>query len=727
MARVLITYVDGPSVSKKPTPEGLNPERWMPIERALRGSFTRVAILAARDFHWERLIADDYGAAGFAVEPPTPTETPVIDAGPLADSAAPPADASAESQAPDASTHTEDESHQDDSGADTDTPLAIPSHEELDEEAAAEGLDHHDESSAPAVATEPGAEAVPTSSTDDKPRRAPRERRAPTHVPPANRAELLMRLEKMRAGGNPDVGALICVAEGIAQKFGLPPVACRLAPGHVREKDQSALIRMIVLSARPGESLTIDLADAPRPLAAFAIVAAHAVAQTRPDVTLDEVYFDRSTGAPQSAKPLLDLMRQHARLGEAARGRATFGLLTTVAREPQAKPLLAFAHRIQVATAFASPMDLSKAARAIREKFTGEPSSIAEAALRAFAHSDVGDAPWSARQLGMALSCAERGRPFHAAAHCREALISGLLEAYGQNPCRGWVTPTGDVPPDARVRPREVAAAVLGSDEIRRLVPDLDPAWRTAGNPRARFLHIAPTQGDPGLMKSALNDLGGLLKFTAAALEDGRLKAIALGIPWDDFLIRGLEAGARLAPPKEPRRGDRGPRHPGEMPRPFEGDRGPRPPQDGPPRGDRGPRPSREGPPPGDRGPRPDRAGGPPHDRGPRPPRDDGPRAPREVRVHGGPPMMGDGPSRPRQVPVGGTTEVNIVRGGLGNLGQALLAAGLAPDKKPRNPRPSEEHAVPPVAPPQMSTEQTPPPTPPASFDVAGPTPASET
>jgi hypothetical protein len=43
-----------------------------------------------------------------------------------------------------------------------------------------------------------------------------------------------------------------------------------------------------------------------------------------------------------------------------------------------------------------------------------------------------------------------------------------------------------------------------------------------------------------------------------------------------------------------------------------------------------------------------------------------------------------DGPERPRQVPIGGSTEVNIVRGGLGNLGQALAAAGIAPNRKPR-------------------------------------------
>ena len=734
MARLLVTYLDLPSAPKKSDAAGPASERWMALERAQRGSFSRVVVFAARDFHWERLLADDYGANGFAGA--------TADATPTADGSAPAAEPAAEASAPEvAVTPAAPEASESaapeavgDSESDAHDGTAVPSDEELEQAAADAGLDNDgdDDEAAPAAPSDAPAEAA---ATEGRARRAPRPRKAPTHVAPKDRAELLARLEKMRAGGNPDVGALACVATGIGERFGLGDVACRTAPGHVREKDQATLVRMLALAPRSGESVTIDLADAPRPLAAIALVAGHAVYQARPDVSVDDVWFDRSTGAPQSAKPMLDLLRQQAILGDAARGRATFGLVSTVAREPMTKALLPFAHRIQVATGFASPMDLWKAGRAIRERFTDEPSTLAEAALGAFAKADAGDLPWSRRQLALARAAADRGRPFLAAAHCREALISGLLEAYGQNPCRGWVTPTGDVPPDARVRPREVAAAVLGSDEIRRLVPDLDPAWRTAGNPRARYLHIAPTQGDPGLMKAALNELGMLLKFTVAALDDGRLKAIADGIPWDAFLIRGLEAGARLAPPKDMRRGgdrrDRGPRPPREGgegeprpegapdrgPRPPRegGDRGPRPPRDG---GDRGPRPPREG----DRGPRPPREGG---DRGPRPPRDGGdrgPRPPREVRVHGGPPRM-DGPERPRQVPIGGSTEVNVVRGGLGNLGQALAAAGIAPNRKPqRDPRPPQPPAA--EAPPAPPTPVEPPApeTPPASdFDVAGP------
>jgi hypothetical protein len=171
--------------------------------------------------------------------------------------------------------------------------------------AADAGLDKDDDEAAPAATPESPAEA---GAPDGRARRAPAAvaaegpdaRAAEGVAPNSSRASGCGRAATpTSARSRASRSASVSASASATSRAARPRAICA-------EKDQATLVRMLALAPRAGEHPSRSISPTPRVLfAAVALVAGHAVDQARPDVSVDDVWFDRSTGAPQSAKPML--------------------------------------------------------------------------------------------------------------------------------------------------------------------------------------------------------------------------------------------------------------------------------------------------------------------------------------------------------------------------------------------------------------------------------------
>jgi hypothetical protein len=491
----------------------------------------------------------------------------------------------------------------------------------------------------------------------------------------------------------------------------------------------------------------LEFADGPRSTAGLGLTLAHGITALRPDVPIAELVTDRARNLGVHPRSLLHAIEIQQLWKDAGSGVISPALLDHLRADPRLQGLAAPYQRFARAMEFGNPAEAARAARTVRERLDAPErgreredwTAAVQPVVSAMTDPLRQDLPWSRRQLWMAEVSEKRGAHFLTALHLREALISCLLEAYGQNAARGWAAASASVQDGTRIRPREVMAVVLADPESARIVPDLGQVWQWVGSLRNKFAMTSPIALDPALLRDGNHALSTLLPLTKAILEENRMNAIIEALPYEKAIELAVGQNAvRVAPQRRraQRRGAAGgeaPPHaeggdaPAEAGAPAEGGQADRPPRDLRPRSD-APRFNRER--------RPQRF--PDARRG-------GPDRPREVAAHD----RRDGPRGPRppqtdgpvtSVPVGGVIRVERASHGLGNLGFALKNAGLNPtprgpkEKPQRKPadagpesRPAESEAEataaaspPPPPPPQEPTAQEPAR---ADFDVAGPVP----
>jgi hypothetical protein len=737
MRRILVTPPE-PPVSAEAAASGELPH-W--VEAAKRGGFEHVALLGSTRLRWERLLGE----------------------APPADASGPHADDAFAAGALDASTDSDSQGHDEHADESSAGGDAAPV-----ESAAAEAAPVEAAPEAPAEAAPADGVVVAHPSPALSAAQAPSEpkplgpagpvaklRKGPPKEAPASRAELWRRLVFQAQTGRIDPAAMDAVGKALAERWGLASVECHCVAQAQGDRDVASFVRRVAAVPVPGDKVVFDFSCGPRSWVGLGVAAAHTVAAARAEVEVEDLVLERrDDGGPTSGKNLFPLIRSHGVLGEMRRGNYLPEVLEELKRDPRSQPLAPLYERLLRALEFGSPVETSRAARALVER---AEQIRREKKQRAFDATDasfgptvtalLADESWSKTELSLAREALRRRNSYLAASHVREALISCLLEAFDVAAGKAWFPARGPEG-EGRVRPRDVASGYLSSKFARDVIPDLDFVWSHVGNPRAKYLLVGPVHQDPGLMRSAAEGLNKILHLAEQILSDGRLKALTEATPFEKLVEMAVSCGdARVRPLRPGRKGGRGGDDDDDGPDGGEGDvpetkesaegaapaaapaaaperghdRGGR---GGPPRGDRGPRPQgggQGGPPRGDRpqGDRPPRGDGPPRgDRGPRPPR--------EIRAHGGPPPMGgggggDGMERPRSVPIGGELKIEKVRGGLGNLGAALAQAGVvkAPAPKPAPKKVDAPSAETDGGGAAVPAEPTPPSAP--AFDVGGP------
>ncbi len=740
MAKVLITVVDAPAPPRKHEhahahadgdPNGM---RWPTLDRARRGEYERVIIVGSIRFHWEQLIGltaettsddpqgheeahpqeGDASHEGHGDGDASSEETSEFAPAPEVP-AAPEGLSSPSPIAAEESEHHDvrEEVPQPTEPATTDAPQA-----DTEQPAAAPSEVHPDATSGEVTAGPPTQTAQPER----------KERRHKEHrPPPQTEDELVVRLRMMQRTSRIDRAALDKLAEMVGQRYGLPEVTCQIAPPLIRERDQVAFVRGVLNWPHAGDRVLVDLADGPRAFAALGVAIAHAFPCLRPEVQVEDVIVERGHGLPVSTRHLVAMLHSHELWQELREGVAPLELTEQMRREPRLHAIAEPYHRFVRALDFGNPAETARWARVLDErrehlrKFGGDGTQHPYVGALSAAISPFGpDEPWSHRQLAMASNAVKRGNLHLGALHVREALVSGLIEAYGQNPTKGWVAATPEGGAHDRVRMRDVMAWVLGTENAGELVPDLAKLWEWVENPRMRFLMSSPVTLDPNLLREGATAIEQIPRVAGSILTEGRFKAIVDALPLERAVQIALEHDAVRAQAPRGRRGSQSEAR-GE---PSDGG------ADGASHaGPQQPRPTRNRP---------------PRDAGDRPPRQDT-RGPREVSVRppAGPGPRDDHEQRHSSVPVGGVIKVERARSGLGNLGLALMNAGLAPAQKPdrnkdRGSRKDDRAAGPPsdadaksadAHPSEPSSESSPPPPEPAaeppppapSFDVAGP------
>jgi hypothetical protein len=798
MARQLVAFVDGAPEDGGPDsgaapPQGSPFARWPSIEHARSGGFEHLILISSVRFRWDEVVAHVADRELAPPEPSTPPRAPAAPAGegpaeapkavkpakhaeaeeppeaepapeaPAAEDAAPSPEADAHAEAGGAT--SEDDAHSETGG----TAAEDDAHSETGGPAVED--DAHSETGGTAAEADAHSETGGAVAASSEKREARQEKKpgGERRPPPKSVEDLRSRLHHMAQTGRIDRNALDALGRELSRELGIASVACRVLPPFSRDREQVSFIRSVLGLIRPHEPVAMDFADGPRSVAALGLTLAHGLASLRPDVPLTELTMDRARNLGFHPKSLLHAIEIQELWRDVTRGTTPIALVEHMRQDPRLQVLAAPYQRYARALEFGSPAEAARAARTVHqriaelvEKGVEKDDWIAaiQPALDAMTGGLVAEQPWSRRQIWMADASSKRGMHFLTALHLREALISGLLEAYGQNAARGWAAtgPGGETQQaDSRVRPREVMAVILGDPHSFRIVPDLGEVWKWVGNPRSRFVMTSPVAVDPAILRDGNHALANMPTLVRAILDEGRFKAIVEALPYEAAIEVAIGRNAvRIAPVrgKRGRRGEGDAEHGGGEGAPHEGEgaadaggqaeAGPGgPPRDFRPRTD-GPR---FRPPPRDRRPPPrqDRPPRPAFDR-PRP----GPDRPREVTAHDrrGPPRgprPSDGDVHATSIPVGGTIEVGRASQGLGNLGFALKNAGLNPTPKgtkerpprkdaapaehrPSAPPPAESSAEasaasapPPAPPPEPAKEAAPAPAPAPDFDVAGP------
>jgi hypothetical protein len=514
--------------------------------------------------------------------------------------------------------------------------------------------------------------------------------------------------------GRVDRVALEKLGPELARELGIAGVSCRVIPPFARDREQVAFIRSVLGALRATLPAVLDFADGPRSAAGLGLTLAHGLAALRPDVPLAEITMDRSRSLAVHPRSLLHAIEIQELWKGVAHGGGHAALVEHMRNDPRLQALAAPYQRFIRALEFGNPAEAVRAAKTVQQRLEslegGNEREDWVAAIQPCVQSMTApltqEQPWSRRQLLMAEMTEKRGMHFLTALHLREALISALLEAYGQNAARGWsaTTPGEGQHSDSRIRPRDVMAFVLGDPRSTKIVPDLAQVWQWVGSPRSRFVMTSPVAVDPALLREGNQVLGKLPALTRAILEENRLNVIVEALPYEKAIEAAISSNAvRLAPVRGRRRRagaaeteDHGPQA-GEEGAPAEGGEQTQ--------GDARPPRTGDGPPPEgfrqrrdrNRPRRPDRPR--PADR----PRE--PMAPREVQVRGPRPGGPIDAPRPPAVPVGGIRRVERASQGLGNLGLALKNAGLNPTPRGNKDRPRREPG-PPGSPPAESAAE---------------------
>ena len=629
MTRQLVAFVDSLS-GGSPDPGGTPPapsafDRWPAIEHARTGGFDHVIMIANVRFRWDEVIG--HVADRPLVEPTPPAAEPAA-AAPATTEAAPGAAAE-----PAPESRAEEEPM---------LPFDPPPEESAPETEPAAETDHHDDEAHEDASASTSSDAPSGDVADhgETKRLAPGERR----LPPNSIENLRSRLRHMAQTGRIDRGALESLGRELGRELGIESVACRVIPPFARDREQVSTIRSVLGLIRAHEPVALDFADGPRSAAGLGLTLAHGLASLRPDVPLTELVMDRARNLAFHPKSLLHAIEIQELWRAVARGTTPMALVEHMRADPRLQGLAAPYQRYARAIEFGSPAEAARAARTVQQRvaeMTAKPGdrddwiAAIQPALDAMTGSLVQEQPWSRRQIWMAEAAARRGMHLLTALHIREALISALLEAYGQNAARGWAPAQGENP-DARIRPREVMAVILGDPHSFKLVPDLGEVWKWVGNPRLRFVMTSPVAVDPAILRDANHALTNLPALSRAILDENRFKSIVEALPYEAAIEVAVSRNAvRIAPlrgrrlrrgagdgPHEHEHGDDGPHEGAEGSE--SGGQSDAPPAQRPPREPRrDDRPRFQGPPRDRRPPRPDR----PAPRGSRPPaRDHGSR-----------------------------------------------------------------------------------------------------
>jgi hypothetical protein len=718
MPRQLIAFVDRTHDGKNPESDGPPPpgsgiDAWPAIAIAQKGGFEHVILISSARFRWDEVLA---GPDDRLLPDAVPADEP------------PPAVVAAESEPAAATAEPE--------------PAPAPGSPEAEGSAADEPAA---EAPAPAEAQE-GAEtaegAGSARTTPEARRSAPAEKRPP----PRTLGELRARLHHISQNGRIDRGALERLGTELARELAIPSVACRVIPAFARDREQVAFIRSVLGLLRPELPTVLEFADGPRSTAGLGLTLAHGITALRPDVPIAELTTDRERNLGVHPRSLLHAIEIQQLWKDAGTGATPAALLEHMRVDPRLQGLAAPYQRLVRAIEFGNPAEAARAARTVRERLEtvekGREREDWAAAIHPVVHAMTeplrADQPWSRRQLWMAEMSEKRGAHFLTALHLREALVSGLLETYGQNAARGWAPAGSEGHEDARIRPREVMTVVLADPESSRIVPDLGQVWQWIGSPRNKFVMTSPIALDPALLRDGNHALATLIPLTRAILEENRLKAVVEALPYEKAIELAVGQNAVRVAPTRTRKGARRPvgdEHAapaGEGEAAAQGEAGAPPPADRPPREQRPRGDTARFTQPPRRGPRPQDSRRPPSDR------------PREVAAHD----RRDGPRGPRppaspgdpvtSIPVGGVLRVERASSGLGNLGFALKNAGLNPTPRGQREKPPRKNdAAPASAPAEAAAEASvvaapPPPAPEpaavpepeapkADFDVAGP------
>jgi hypothetical protein len=578
---------------------------------------------------------------------------------------------------------------------------------------------------APAEASGPGDSApsgpkAPEVRSEQSPGAAPPELPLRRHEPDPR--PLRVRLAAMAEAGRADRAALDALARRLQRSLQLEHVRCLVTSEPSDPRSALAALRTLIETPVAGDQVHVDASFGPRSFPAVALLALHYLREFRPEVEIGSVHL----AAPEHRDHLgvapittldgpLEMLGWMGLFRDLMEGRVPGALHHFFNGDPRLQRLAGPYVRFQRGVRFGALAEVVEGAKLVEEKRRrlprlpySHPYRLFDAVLRQTTQAFLAEESAARRQLLLARQALHNGNLPLCALHCRETLLSACLEAYGQNPLQAWM----DVPESGgsqEIRPRDVAAFILGAPRVQGELEELRTTWPLLATARNRYVNTSPTAVSGAQLKDEDYEVTSLMDRVARLVEAGTLARLPEILPFDAAAKEAVDL--RMVRPREPAAPGRG--------------RGGRGRRERPPRGPR--RPESEAPP--------GAAGGPREGAG-RPPRGEGPRRDRPQRHERGRGRQ-DGPMErrpapgegPRPVPAelsGDAPRVSRSGGGnLGNLGLALLQAGLVdrPAKRPEAPAQAAEAGAGPARALEPAPPPPPPPAPPPApdFDVAGP------
>lgn len=495
------------------------------------------------------------------------------------------------------------------------------------------------------------------------------------------------RLAAQAATGHPDKDALASLGQRLASRFGMAEVQCLLVSAPTDDRSFQATMRNLTELPREQEEVHVDVTHSDGLMTTVAFLALYYLKRLRPGVKTGDLL----QGAPdhkdvQGHAPVLRLTAPFGVLDwihsfhDLQSGHPTSELHRILNADKRLQALAGPYVRLQRGMQFGAASEVVQGARLLEERrrrLSRLPYShryrIFDPVLAEFLKPFSTGRPLSRLQLDLGRFAMAAGQPGFAAMYLREALLSHVLELFGQNPSRTWT----EVPQSGgaqEVRMRDIAAYALTTAEARAKAPDLETAWPLLSEAKRHYLNVSSGMVPASQLKNADHEISRLTHMTLEILEKGVLAGLEETRTFEDLI---KEAVDRMAiRPREPRRKGRRKGRSGGGPTGG---------------GERGPRSGAS------------QAGGARR----------GGRRDTQERPSRGPGHRDEGPRRRRRGgrdPEDLSPRVEKVGGGIGNLGLALAGAGLVEgDQPPQSEAPSSQGPGSPAA-----TESTP----------AGPEPA---